>query len=84
MRELGRAAIVASQRSSTWPSVKHRPARAVPLKYAPRHRQDPYPAVKARSGEIVLTTPTRRAIFFAGLVGAVMLALLVTLFALVG
>jgi hypothetical protein len=51
--------------------------------YAPRRREDPYPAVKARGGEIILTTPTRRALFFAGLAGAVLLALLVTLFALV-
>jgi hypothetical protein len=40
--------------------------------------------VKARGGEVVLTTPTRKAIFFAGLAGAVVLALLLTLFALVG
>jgi hypothetical protein len=46
------------------------------------HRQDPYPAVKARGGEIILNTPMRRAIFFAGLAGAVVLALLMTLFAL--
>ena len=51
---------------------------------APSRREDPYPAVKACGGEIILTTPTRKAIFFAGLAGAVVLALLLTLFALVG
>ena len=45
-------------------------------------REDPYPAIKARGGEIILTTPARRAIFFAGLAGAVVLALLLTLLAL--
>jgi hypothetical protein len=37
--------------------------------------QKPYPAEKARGGEIILNTPARRAIFLAGLVGAVVLAL---------
>jgi hypothetical protein len=46
-------------------------------------REDPYPAIKARGGEIILTTPARRAIFFAGLAGAVVLALLLTLLALI-
>jgi hypothetical protein len=36
----------------------------------------PYPAEKARGGEIILRTPLRRAIFVAGLAGAVVLALL--------
>jgi hypothetical protein len=36
----------------------------------------PYPAEKARGGEIILRTPLRRAIFIAGLAGAVVLALL--------
>jgi len=36
----------------------------------------PYPAEKARGGEIILLTPLRRAIFIAGLAGAVVLALL--------
>ena len=30
----------------------------------------PYPAEKARGGEIILTTPLRRGIFVAGLIGA--------------
>jgi hypothetical protein len=36
-----------------------------------------YPAEKARGGDIILNTPARRAIFIAGLVGAVVIALLV-------
>ena len=36
----------------------------------------PYPAEKARGGEIILRTPLRRAIFIAGLAGAAVLALL--------
>ena len=35
----------------------------------------PYPAEKARGGEIILRTPLRRAIFIGGLAGAVALAL---------
>jgi len=37
--------------------------------------QKPYPAEKARGGEIVLNTPFRRAVFLAGLIGAVVLVL---------
>ena len=36
----------------------------------------PYPAEKARGGDIILRTPLRRAIFIAGQAGAVVLALL--------
>jgi hypothetical protein len=36
----------------------------------------PYPAEKARGGEIILRTPLRRAIFVGGLAGAVVLGLL--------
>jgi hypothetical protein len=36
----------------------------------------PYPAERARGGEIVLRTPLRRAIFIGGLAGAVVLGLL--------
>jgi hypothetical protein len=39
-------------------------------------RRAPYPADKARGGAIVLRTPLRKAIFFTGLIGAVILALL--------
>jgi hypothetical protein len=37
--------------------------------------QKPYPAEKARGGEIILNTRARRAIFLTGLIGAVVLAL---------
>jgi hypothetical protein len=36
----------------------------------------PYPAEKARGGEIILRTPLRRAIFIGGLVAVVIVALL--------
>jgi hypothetical protein len=39
--------------------------------------QKPYPAEKARGGEIILNTPARRAIFLTGLIGAVVLAVIV-------
>jgi hypothetical protein len=39
----------------------------------------PYPAEKARGGEIILRTRTQRVIFVAGLVGAVVLGLLLVL-----
>jgi hypothetical protein len=42
--------------------------------------QRPYPAEKARGGEIVLKTPRQRWVFVAGLVGAVLLVLVVSLF----
>jgi hypothetical protein len=38
--------------------------------------QEPYPAEKARGGEIILNTPLKRWVFVGGLVGAVVLALL--------
>jgi hypothetical protein len=41
--------------------------------------QKPYPAEKARGGEIVLTTPLRRIIFLAGLIGAVVLVFILML-----
>jgi hypothetical protein len=37
--------------------------------------QKPYPAEKARGGEIILNTPLRRAVFLAGLIGAFVLVL---------
>jgi hypothetical protein len=39
----------------------------------------PYPAEKARGGEIILRTPLRRAIFIGGLIGAVVVGLLLML-----
>jgi hypothetical protein len=38
--------------------------------------QKPYPAEKARGGEIILRTPARRAVFIAGLAGAVLLVII--------
>ena len=46
--------------------VREGPAQTAPPPKAP------YPAEKARGGEIILNTPARRAIFIAGLVGAVL------------
>jgi hypothetical protein len=38
--------------------------------------QQPYPAEKARGGEIILTTPLRRAIFLGGLIGIFVLVMI--------
>ena len=53
--------------------VREGPAQPAPPK------QDPYPAEKARGGEIILNAPLRRWVFVGGLVGAVVLALLLSL-----
>ncbi len=42
----------------------------------PRAEPPPYPADKARGGEIILRSPQRRVIFIAGLVGIFALVLL--------
>jgi len=55
--------------------VRESPAQPVPL------RQEPYPAEKARGGEIILRTRQRRMFFVGGLIAAVVLALLLGLFA---
>jgi hypothetical protein len=55
--------------------------REGPAQPAPPPRENPYPADKARGGEIVLNTPGRRAIFIAGLVGAVVLVAILGLLA---
>ena len=41
--------------------------------------QKPYPAEKARGGEIVLNTPLRRVIFLAGLIGTIVLVVVIML-----
>lgn len=46
-----------------------------------KNQPQPYPAEKARGGEIILRTPQRRIIFIAGLAGAVLLAVVLTVFA---
>lgn len=59
--------------------VRDGPAQpAPPPKDAPTV-PPPWPAEKARGGEIVLRTRTRRTIFVAGLVGIVVLVLLTQL-----
>jgi hypothetical protein len=40
-----------------------------------KHQTAPYPAEKARGGEVTLRAPLRRVIFIAGLAGAAVLAL---------
>jgi hypothetical protein len=52
--------------------------REGPAQPAPPPKQ-PYPAEKARGGEIILNTSARRWIFFGGLVGAIVLVLLLSL-----
>jgi hypothetical protein len=41
--------------------------------------REPYPADKARGGEIILRTPARRALFLAGLIGAVLLVVILSM-----
>jgi hypothetical protein len=53
--------------------VREAPAQPVPP------RQKPYPAEKARGGEIILRTRQRRMIFIGGLIAAIVLALLLGL-----
>ena len=55
--------------------------REGPPEPAPPPKPEPYPAEKARGGEIILRTRARRMIFIAGLVGAVVLVLVLRLFA---
>ena len=38
--------------------------------------QKPYPAEKARGGEIILNTPLRRAVFLGGLIGVFVLVMI--------
>ena len=47
----------------------------------PKNEPPPYPAEKARGGEIILRRPAQRYIFIAGLAGAAVLVLLLKLFA---
>ena len=41
--------------------------------------KEPYPAEKARGGEIILNTPLRRWVFIGGLMGAILLLLVLSL-----
>jgi len=47
----------------------------------PKREPPPYPGEKARGGEIILRSRPQRLIFIAGLVGAVLLVVLLWLFA---
>ncbi|MCC6948295.1 MAG: peptide ABC transporter permease [Bradyrhizobiaceae bacterium] len=49
-----------------------------------RKRAEPYPAEKARQGEIILRNPTHRIIFVGGLVGIVLLLLVLRVAACTG
>jgi hypothetical protein len=51
--------------------------REGPAQPAPPPKQ-PYPADKARGGEIILNTPLRRWVFIAGLACAVLLVLVLS------
>ncbi|MDT3686862.1 MAG: hypothetical protein RO009_17670 [Pseudorhodoplanes sp.] len=55
------------------------PVREGPPQPAPPPKTEPYPAQKARGGEIILRTPLRRAIFIGGLVGIFLLLLVLRL-----
>jgi hypothetical protein len=59
-------------------AVREAPSQPAP----PPKSSNPYPAEKARGGEIILRSRTRRIIFIAGLAGAVVLGFLLTLIAL--
>jgi hypothetical protein len=50
------------------------PERDMAVREQPPETRD-YPAEKARQGEIILRKPWQRAVFIAGLAGAVILAL---------
>jgi hypothetical protein len=52
--------------------------REGPAQSAPPPKQ-PYPADKARGGEVILNTPLKRWVFISGLAGAVVLALILSL-----
>jgi hypothetical protein len=54
------------------------PVREGPAQPPPPPK-DPYPADKARGGQIILRTPARRAIFFGGLIAFVVLVLVLQL-----
>lgn len=44
-----------------------------------RDRNEPYPADKARQGEIILRAPWQRMVFFGGLAGMLLLLLVLGL-----
>jgi hypothetical protein len=56
--------------------IRESPAQPAP---PPKDGAPPYPTEKARGGEIILRSRARRAVFIAGLVGAVAFLLLVVM-----
>jgi hypothetical protein len=58
------------------------PVREGPAQSAPPPKQEPYPAEKARGGEIILRTRWQRVVFISGLVGAVLLVLILRMMSL--
>jgi len=66
--------------AATFPLKKGAKGDAIMDREASARPQPPYPAEKARGGEIVLKRPLQRWIFVAGLVGAVLLVLILSLF----
>ena len=55
-----------------------------PINMTPVQTPEPYPAEKARGGEIILNTPARRLIFFGGLIGIFVLVVALRLIAMAG
>jgi hypothetical protein len=56
------------------------PVRQAPPQPAPPPRETPYPAEKARGGEIILRKRWQRVVFFGALVAAILLAVFFRLF----
>ena len=61
--------------------VRESPPQPAPPPKGETPEPPPYPAEKARGGEIILRTPARRAVFVGGLVGIGVLLLLLALLA---
>jgi hypothetical protein len=60
----------------TQPPLNDEPRRDPDDKTPEPHDRREYSAERARQGEIILNTPTRRALFFGGLVAFVLLAVI--------
>jgi hypothetical protein len=58
--------------------------RESPAQPAPPPKREPYPAEKARGGVIILDTSLKRGVFIAGLTGAVVLVLVLSILSLRG
>ena len=64
--------------------LREGPVQSAPPPNEPHDESRAYPAEKARGGEIILRTRTRRIIFLSGLVGAVALVLILLLLRVAG